>query len=986
MKSPLYKSSSRVVNVGGAVAKGARGAQLGKNLLSQSSRILTDQDVITRLGVARDVMHINGIPVEEIINASGTMNPTFANMVLQDVERVKKAVKGELTETELYAGLNARIDLIDEPVTGLVDRMTGAEGDIVANQSDITALEATVNDPATGVDANASAVNTLDARITTNEGAITANASDITTLQAEMNTAQGDISGNATAIGALDSRVTTNEGAITANATAITALESTVNDPATGVDANAAAVSILETAVSNNEGDISANASAITTLQTEVDDNTAAVQINASSIDGLEAQIVFKTDVNGHVAGMGLASTTNDEGEVTSDIIMLADRFSVGFPASPWAPSVVYAVDQFTKPTTGNNRVYRCINAGTTGSTEPTWSTTIGADVTSGSAVFECTAITETIPFVVAMVEGNPTVVMDNAMIESVTAGKITAGIITATGIYLGDTTFELDGFNKRLRIQDAQATTRVDIGKLGAGDQDYGIRVYNAQGQLTLSETGLAAPGLDPVREEISATSGAEGNLIPNGYLITKDNYLWSEFEYSGLMPDMPNSPDAAGIGALRVTDGAIHISDAFIPVNPDDWLSVSAWARQSGGGPYNAILFGFAPYTANKVRIQPENVLYVDNTSTTLSTEAQTGDTVVHVNSAANWTDSGIEYMAFSAWFDFRDLPNYKIYKIASISGTTITLETPLEQNFPAGGGVREHKAGAQYMYTFASGDVPAFGTIYRNQIYGTNTDYTQVPADQLWPGTRYLRVMLLANVDAVTNTTILIGGLSMFPVKQGNSLRALVNPLAGLPWYKIEQITGQDPRFAYLGSGRLPNSSIGNIGSNIVGGLSPLSADDTVQINIAAYSVRYADGDVSYGSGSISGKANDTRYTVYADDPARQGGSVPFIATTEAANLTASDLRIWVGDILTPTPGGGASTGGGGSGCIDPDAVLIDGLHAADARQSDIIDVCEDGKILAGKIENEPKVITRPRVRLSVPSGAELICSVDTPIEQP
>lgn len=85
----------------------------------------------------------------------------------------------------------------------------------------------------------------------------------------------------------------------------------------------------VERAVTKAEGDIRAVTERITTLQTSVNGNTASIQTHARSINGLEAQYTVKVDVNGKVAGYGLA-TTPKNGTPESKFIVNADRFGVG--------------------------------------------------------------------------------------------------------------------------------------------------------------------------------------------------------------------------------------------------------------------------------------------------------------------------------------------------------------------------------------------------------------------------------------------------------------------------------------------------------------------------------------------------------------------------------------------------------------------------------------------------------------------------------
>ncbi|HGO8693827.1 TPA: phage tail protein [Neisseria meningitidis] len=91
------------------------------------------------------------------------------------------------------------------------------------------------------------------------------------------------------------------------------------------------AVQVVQTALSKATGDIRALGERIATAQSTADGNTAAVQAHARSINGLEAQYTVKVDVNGKVAGYGLASTPKN-GTPESKFIVNADRFGIGAP------------------------------------------------------------------------------------------------------------------------------------------------------------------------------------------------------------------------------------------------------------------------------------------------------------------------------------------------------------------------------------------------------------------------------------------------------------------------------------------------------------------------------------------------------------------------------------------------------------------------------------------------------------------------------
>ena len=90
-----------------------------------------------------------------------------------------------------------------------------------------------------------------------------------------------------------------------------------------------ATVQVVQTTLTKATGDIKSLGERITTAQSTADGNKATVQAHAKSINGLEAQYTVKVDVNGKVAGYGLA-TTPKNGTPESKFIVTADSFGVG--------------------------------------------------------------------------------------------------------------------------------------------------------------------------------------------------------------------------------------------------------------------------------------------------------------------------------------------------------------------------------------------------------------------------------------------------------------------------------------------------------------------------------------------------------------------------------------------------------------------------------------------------------------------------------
>jgi predicted nucleic acid-binding Zn-ribbon protein len=244
------------------------------------------------------------------------------------------ALEVSLTAAEDDITTNASaISVLDTTVTNL-------DGTVTSNSADITQLQSDVTDVENDVAGQATSISSLTSRVTTAEGNITSQASDITALQADLTAAEGTITSQGTALSALTTRVTTAEGTITSQGASITALANTVNNPTTGVTATASAVSSLTTRVTTAESDIAAAesditsiASDVTTLTTTVGTNTASISTQATSINGLEAQYTVKVDVNGRVAGFGLASTAIN-GTPTSEFIVVADKFAIVDPGA----------------------------------------------------------------------------------------------------------------------------------------------------------------------------------------------------------------------------------------------------------------------------------------------------------------------------------------------------------------------------------------------------------------------------------------------------------------------------------------------------------------------------------------------------------------------------------------------------------------------------------------------------------------------------
>ncbi|MFS1526380.1 hypothetical protein ACL7TT_20225, partial [Microbulbifer sp. 2304DJ12-6] len=198
--------------------------------------------------------------------------------------------------------------------------------------------------------------------------------------------------------------------------------------------------------------------------------------------------------------------------------------------------------------------------------------------------------------------------------------------------------------------------------------------------------------------------------------------------------------------------------------------------------------------------------------------------------------------------------------------------------------------------------------------------------------------------------------------------------------IDYVKIDVVEVQDQRNLPLiqsAIASLPTSSA----------LSATDAGSTARISIAAHSVQFDFGLVNYNAGSISGLSFSRKYYVYCDDPGVKGGTVTYKATTTYSQLAASTWRRTIGTIRTPSNGGGGTVPDD-PWCVAAGSWLTEKLLADQCQAGDLIDCWDIGDSdthLAPihKVKPQDEV---PCVLLTMASGAQVICSRETPVTDP
>lgn len=252
-------------------------------------------------------------------------------------------------------------------------------------------------------------------------------------------------------------------------------------------------VQVVQNTLAKATGDIKSLGERITTAQSTADGNKATVQAHAKSINGLEAQYTVKVDVNGKVAGYGLA-TTPKNGTPESKFIVNADRFGIGAPGKEDA--FPFVVD------TQQNRVG--VN---------------GELVVNGKAIIDRLNVGD--------IDGN------KIRVNSIGASRIIAGSIDSREIRAA-------GINAdRLNVNHLSAISS-DLGDIRGGNLNIG------NGSFTVTNEGILTANNAVIRGRIEAESGyfngtmkashIEGDIFRVRTMTRVGNVWRAEFESEGV------------------------------------------------------------------------------------------------------------------------------------------------------------------------------------------------------------------------------------------------------------------------------------------------------------------------------------------------------------------------------------------------------------------------------------------------------------------
>lgn len=297
--------------------------------------------------------------------------------------------------------------------------------------------------------------------------------------------------------------------------------------------------------------------------------NYAYTELWRSNLDDIgQAVLIASTAVESYTDNVGSAATKyywaravssagvkgdfNAASGVKGTTSLDPDYVMQVLTSSTWKPNTTYYPFQYVRPTVDNGFQYAAVDGGTSGSTEPTWPTTINATVNDGTIQWITVPVDARIPFVLGTLEdGTPAVFMDTAYIKNATITSAKISELIADKITTGDLNADLHVLQKLWygfeEFANGSSQTGFWLG-VESGVPKFKIDTGAANGNKSLTYDGydlkLTGDGLfddifvDSARFETISTNTISYNqrVIPSDYLAENGIGLNSN-DYQGYL-----------------------------------------------------------------------------------------------------------------------------------------------------------------------------------------------------------------------------------------------------------------------------------------------------------------------------------------------------------------------------------------------------------------------------------------------------------------
>jgi len=266
-----------------------------------------------------------------------------------------------------------------------------------------------------------------------------------------------------------------------------------------------------------------------------------------------------------------------------------------------------------------------------------------------------------------------------------------------------------------------------------------------------------------------ITVSGESAANLVENG---NAGNGLEN---WTGPLQVVANGPENAS--CFSVAGSKMILTRNFIEIDPSKSYRLSGAFKSAGSGA-NVVMVGLRLYNADKKEISATSVSAIPDSGTTLIAGAGAGATQLKVRDAASWENAFqnrrlVIALSVDAGGEYRDLPNFQTRRVVDLrksdDGWEVSLEKPLDVSYPEGTAVRAHLMSGHFLYAFNFNKQLAGWTNYQGVIKPVLK--SGAIGSSFWPGTKYAKVIILANWGQSERETLLFGNISLEEIKPAN-----------------------------------------------------------------------------------------------------------------------------------------------------------------------------------------------------------------------
>lgn len=253
--------------------------------------------------------------------------------------------------------------------------------------------------------------------------------------------------------------------------------------------------------------------------------------------------------------------------------------------------------------------------------------------------------------------------------------------------------------------------------------------------------------------------------NLVINGDLSYHDNTNFSSFTYVA-------EEGTNGYLTKTVSSTTTKPMDQFIPVDANKNYEIGFTAKANNSD--STYYIGLIPYNENKEQLLPNNVMYINDTLTTLSHDLNNGDEYVYLTNMTNWKTNSTEsqgyYKGFIFWnyvdstgYQYPELTyskNYwkNLYENENIDkeNNRIKLNATWDKGYiPAGTKLSQSSEGSAWLYTIRNNAKLAENYETYSAVIGSINNSYYRSATKFDPGTKYIKFAIRQNSNGTPNT---------------------------------------------------------------------------------------------------------------------------------------------------------------------------------------------------------------------------------------